>query len=1040
MAEEKNFLIDMEHEVLSFWEENSCFEQLRERNKGGKVFRFIDGPITANSAMGIHHAWGRSLKDIFIRYHALHGCDCRYQNGFDAQGLWVEVEVEKELGFKTKRDIEEYGIDNFTQKCVERVQKYSSIITEQSKRLGQWMDWDNSYFTHTDTNIQGIWHFLKKCHENGWLRKEYKPMPWCPRCGTSLSEHEMTGSYKQMTHDSVFVKLPIKEDGRKMLVWTTTPWTLSSNVALAVNPEIDYVEVKVKSDESLLILAKNAIKYLGEDKAEVLRVFKGEELLGLHYETCFPELEAQDGAEHTIVAWEDVDAAEGVGVVHIAPGCGLEDFELGSRLGLKQIMPVDDVGIFLPGFGFLTGKDSHSIAPEIFSELQKRGKLYKVEPHEHSYPVCWRCKSEVIFRLVPAWYIATEELKPRLIKAAESVQWEPESSQKRMLDWLNNMGDWNISRKRYYGMPLPFYPCSCGELTVVGSKQELKDLGGEGVDDLPELHRPWIDSITIQCPKCGARVERVSEIGDVWLDAGIVPFSTMGYFSDKEYWKKHFPAEWITEMREQIRLWFYSMLFMSVVLEDCAPYQRVLSYSSVVQEDGSKFSKTGFSIKFDEAAEKIGSDTIRYMYAGTPYTSDVRFGFTLGDEARRKLLSFWNIYTFFDTYASIDKPNFEGYVLDTNALTPTDRWLLLRTNSYIQKATAAMDSYKSFALVKEFDSFVEDISNWYIRTNRRRFWKTEDEADKMVAYYVLFTAIQACLQTMAPIIPFMTEHIWQKLTRHVLPGSEISVHLGGWAKESSGIPDDGILEQTELARDAIATAMRLRNEQQLKVRQPLQTIYLCCNAETGEKLRVFEKNILDELNIKELVLLENPDAIMDAYLTVNFKAAGAVLKQNVNAFKAALEGADSAAMAEMTAQYQQGSVTVSGFDGAFDASLFQLQQKNKPGIVSTECENDMFLALDTNLNDALLKEGAVRDVIRQCQILRKEAGYTVEQRVRIAIRTDDSFLRDALMQQQNHIAAELLADAFALDAALQADMEKQVDINGIAVTLAIVKA
>ncbi|MEG1437517.1 MAG: class I tRNA ligase family protein, partial [Oscillospiraceae bacterium] len=450
-----------------------------------------------------------------------------------------------------------------------------------------------------------------------------------------------------------------------------------------------------------------------------------------------------------------------------APGCGLEDFELGTKLGLAQVMPVDDTGIFLSGFGFMSGKDSHEIAPEVFDELEKRNKLYKVEPHEHSYPVCWRCKSEIIFRLVPAWYIRTEEIKPKLIEASSNVKWEPESNGKRMNDWLNNMGDWNISRKRYYGMPLPFYPCEeCGELTVIGSKAELKKMAVNPaeVDALPELHRPWIDAIKIKCPKCGKEVSRVSEIGDVWLDAGIVPFSTTGYFDNKEEWRKNFPAEWITEMREQVRLWFYSMLFMSTVLEGRAPYERVLSYSTVISEDGSKFSKTGFMIKFDEAAEKIGADTVRYLYAGAPVTNDVRFGYNLGDEARRKLLSFWNIFTFFDTYARIDKPNLDGFVLNQSALSPTDRWLIIRTNDFIRKSTAYMDDYKAYLLIKEFEVFVDDISNWYIRTNRRRFWKTEDNADKMTAYWVLFFALNTCVKTMAPIIPFMSEKIWQDLT------------------------------------------------------------------------------------------------------------------------------------------------------------------------------------------------------------------------------------------------------------------------------------
>lgn len=1043
MAEnEKNFFIEMEHDMLRFWDENKCFDKLREQNKGHEMFRFIDGPITANNPMGIHHAWGRSLKDIFLRYKGMRGYDCRYQNGFDSQGLWVEVEVEKELGFKTKKDIENYGMDKFTRKCVERVKHYSGIITEQSKRLGQWMDWDNSYYTNTDTNIQGIWYFLKKCDENGWIKKEYKPMPWCPRCGTSLSEHEMTGSYKLMVHDSVFFKLPIIEDGRKILVWTTTPWTLSSNVALAVNPEIDYVEVKVKSDDAVLILAKNSIKYLGDDKLEVLRLFKGEELVGLHYETCFPELEAQQGIDHKIVAWEDVDAEEGVGVVHIAPGCGAEDFELGERLGLAKVMPVDDMGIFLPKFGFMTGKDSHTIKDEVFEELKKRNKLYKIDPHEHSYPVCWRCKSEVIFRLVPAWYIVTGELKPRLLKASESVKWEPASNGKRMADWLNNMGDWNISRKRYYGMPLPFYVCEdCGKITVIGSKAELREKAVDpaAVDALPELHRPWIDSVQIKCPCCSKPVNRISEIGDVWLDAGIVPFSTTGYFDDKEKWANNYPADWVSEMREQVRLWFYSMLFMSVVLEDKAPYKRVLSYNAVVAEDGSKFSKTGFMIKFDEAAEKIGADTVRYLYAGAPVANDVRFGFNLGDEARRKLLSFWNIFTFFNTYAQLDKPDFENYKLDKSALTPTDRWLIIRTNQFIEKATEYMDDYKTNLLVKDFEIFVDDISNWYIRTNRRRFWKTEDEQDKMVAYYTLFFALNTCVRIMAPIIPFMTEKIWQDLTRKVLPSSAESVHLSGWPTIMEGFEDDGIIEQTALSREVIAVAMRLRNEHQLKVRQPLQKLFICADEASADKIKIFEKNITDELNVKEVEYIESKDALEENYLTVNFRAAGAVLKQNVNKFKQALEASSDEQMAKMVASVKNGeNVTVDGWDETFTPDLFVMNSKTKAGVVSSAVTPDVTVALDIVITEELKKEGAVRDVIRQCQLLRKEAGYQVEQRICAAM-TGDSFVIDALKEKKDHIAAELLADDVIFGEMDGADLTKEIEAAGKTITIAVKK-
>lgn len=1042
VAEEKNFFIDLEHEIMQLWEEEKYYDKLVAKNKGNKMFRFLDGPITANNPMGVHHAWGRSIKDIFIRYKSMRGYDCRRQNGFDSQGLWVEVEVEKQLGFKTKKDIEDYGMDKFTRQCVERVKHFSGIITEQSKRLGQWMDWDNSYYTNTDLNIQGIWHFLKVCDDNGWIKREYKPMPWCPRCGTSLSEHEMTGSYKLMTHNSVFFKLPLEELNSKILVWTTTPWTLSSNVALAVNPEIDYVEVKIKSDEKTLILAKNAIKYLGDDKLEVVRALKGEELVGLHYDTCFPDIPAQAGIEHKVVAWEDVAADEGTGVVHIAPGCGVEDFELGERLGLPKVMPIDDMGIYLDGFGWMTGKDSHTIADEVFEHLKADNKLYKIEPHEHSYPVCWRCKSEVVFRLVPAWYIRTEELKPRLIKNANSVKWEPASNGKRMNDWLNNMGDWNISRKRYYGLPLPFYPCDCGEVTVIGSKAELREKAVDPamVDALPELHRPWVDEIKIKCPHCGKEVSRVSEIGDVWLDAGIVPYSTFGYFTDRKEWEKNFPAEWVTEMHEQVRLWFYSMLFMSTVLEDRAPYERVVTNSAVVAEDGSKFSKTGFMIKFDEAAEKIGADTVRYLYAGAPNTNDVRFGFNLGDEARRKMLSFWNIYTFFDTYAQIDKPVFTDYKPDKANMTATDKWLIVRTNEFITKAQSYMDDYKVYLLIKDFEVFVDDISNWYIRTNRRRFWKTEDEQDKMIAYWTLFTALKTCVQVMAPVIPFMTEYIWQKLIKVCEPQSAESVHLSDWPTVIEGFEDDGIIEETALARDVIAVAMRLRNEQQIKVRQPLNKLFVCCDKDKADKIKTFEKNILDELNIRNIEYISDANLLEDKYCAVNFKVAGAVLKQNVNKMKQTLENLSADVMKAVTeAVIAGGEVAVPGWDEKFDASVFAVNSKTKAGIVSAEFGSDCVLALDVVLTEELLKDGAVRDIIRQCQLLRKEAGYQVEQHIAASINTADEFVLTALNEKKDYIANELLADSLAIGEDISADLSKTISVNEKDVTISVSK-
>ena len=1028
--------IGMEHDVLDFWEKNKCFEKLVEKNKDGEVFRFLDGPITANNPMGIHHAWGRTLKDIFLRYKGMNGYTSHYRNGFDAQGLWIEVEVEKELGFKDKKDIEDYGLDKFTKKCLERVDKFSKTITEQSKRLGQWMDWDNSYFTNTEENITSIWHFLKKCDENGYIKQSFRPMPWCPRCGTSLSDHEMSGSYKEMTHKAVYFKLPLLDTDSKIIVWTTTPWTLSSNVALAVNPEIEYAKVKVKSDDKYVILARNAISMLGDDKVEVVDIFKGEKLVGLKYETCFEELEAQKEVDHKVVAWEDVAADEGTGVVHIAPGCGAEDYELGKRLDLAVVIPVDDSGNFLDGFGFYTGKNAQTVAPEVFEELEKRNKLYKVHDHTHSYPVCWRCKTPVIFKAVREWYIDTDELRPRLIKAAESVKWEPEHIGKRMMDWLNNMGNWAISRKRFYGLPLPFYVCEdCGEVTVIGSREELREKAVDPakVDALPDLHRPWIDDIKIKCSKCNHEVSRITEVGDCWLDAGIVPFSTLGYFKDKELWRKYYPAEWVTEMKEQIRLWFYSLLFMSVVLEDKAPYEKVLGYSAVVQEDGSKFSKTGFMIRFDDAAEKIGADPARYLYASAPVTSDVRFGYNLGNDARRKLLSFFNIYVFFNTYAVLDNPDLKNAKITDADLKLSDKWLNARVNNFVEKANECMEAYSTSALIKEFEGLVDDISNWYVRINRKRFWKSEESQDKLAAYYTLYNAIKTVLKIMAPIVPFMTEDIWQNMVRDFEPDEVESIHLTDYPKPNEAMKNDKILEDTQIARDIIAMGLLLRNEKQLKVRQPLSKIYIHSKKNVKENVAGLIDVIKEELNIKEIEFIEDEEVLNDTYLTVNFKSAGAVLKNKIQDFKAYVEKMDAdetkAVLAKMDADEK---IEIDAF-GELTKEVFTKQSRPKSNIVVTK-QDDLTVAIDTVLTEALIVEGNYRDLVRTIQVLRKEADFKVEQRIELGIKYTGDKVKKVMEVYREKIKTETLANDL-VDEIKDATFSKEVQIDGEDVTI-----
>lgn len=1024
-TENKNNYIVNEHEILKYWEENRCFSKLIDKNKNGKPFRFLDGPMTANNAMGIHHAWGRSIKDIILRYKAMNGYSCNYRNGFDTQGLWVEVEVEKELGFKDKRDIEAFGMADFTNKCVERIKKYSSVITEQSKRLGQWMNWENSYYTHTDENITSIWHFLKKCNENGWISKSYRPMPWCPRCGTSLSEHEMTGSHNDITHTAVFVKLPVFQHDFDILVWTTTPWTLAANTALAVNLELDYAEVKLESCNRKLVLAKSAISQL-DVKKEIIRIFKGEELVGLTYETFFPDLSVQKDLLHKIVPWNKVEANEGSGVVHIAPGCGAEDFELGKVCGLMEICPIEEDGCFTDEYGFLKGIAAKEASSLVFKALAEQGKLYKTHEYTHSYPVCWRCKAEVLFRLVESWIIKTDEIRSKLLGAADTVIWSPPFAGKRMHDWLTNMGDWNISRKRFYGLPLPFYPCkNCGHLTVIGSKEELCILGGEKADILPELHRPWIDEIKIKCPACGYRVKRIPEVGDVWLDAGITPFSTLGYFKNRQYWETQFPLDLVLEMNEQIRLWFYSLLFMSVTLTGIAPYKQVITHGSVVQEDGSRFHKSGYMIKFDEAAEIIGSDTVRFLFAGANTSADVRFGYNLGDEARRKLLGFWNIYSFYMTYAEIDNPSITD-IISEESDELMDVWLYNRVNDFSRKAKNAYDSYDTALVIREFGICIDDVSNWYVRACRKRFWKGILDSDKQSAYHYLYYAIKIMCQVMAPVIPFMTEKIWQTMIRK-FGHTEESVHLSEFPFPQSA--DDAVLSDAVSVRSVIAGVMKLRNECGLKVKQPLAVLYIGeAYKEVCEKYKTILK---DEMNVKNIIYPADFSQLSEQTLSLNFKTAGRILKGDLNNVKMLVDGLSNAEAANIILLLNtEKTVYIGGRE--LDKELFTVGTEDKANIIHSR--DGVALALNIEITSELKAEGLYRELLRHCQVLRKAAGFDVADRVKLRFDTESVLLRDIIKLYSSNIENETLSQ-ICEDAPWVLD--KTVEIDSMAVNIKI---
>lgn len=1023
--------------IQSLWEDGRFFEKLVEKNKNGSRFRFLDGPITANNAMGVHHAFGRTLKDITIKYNSMKGRSCQFQNGFDAQGLWVEVEVEKQLGFKSKTDIIEYGLDKFTDACMDRVQEKAGVITEQSKRLGQWMDWDHSYFTNTDENITSIWHFLKVCHERGWLVRRKKVMPWCPRCGTSLSEHEMTGAYSEVTCESVFIRLPIRDENASILVWTTTPWTLTSNVAVAVNPDMEYVYCKVKSTDRLLIVCKEAAKrVIKGDMVEIVKTVKGSELVGKEYETVFPELPVQNFI-HKIIPWEDVVATEGTGAVHIAPGCGAEDYELGLKYDLPKINPINESGIILPEFAPFDGKSTVEVAHDVFDALKASDKLYYIQDYTHSYAHCWRCKTDIVFRLVDEWYLASDEIRPQLIEAIDHVEWQPEHLKKRMLDWLNNMGDWNISRKRFYGLPLPFYVCpKCGKVTVIGSKEELVERSSpEEAAKIKNLHRPWIDEVKIRCD-CGELVSRVSEVGDCWLDAGITPFSTKKYFTDREYWKNNFPSDVVIEMVEQIRLWFYSLLFMSVTLEGVAPYKKVVSYGSVVQENGSRFSKSGTMIRLEDVCDKLGADTIRYMYAGNNSINDLRFGYGLGDEARRKILGFWNSYVFFNTYASIDNPELAGFTPDESELTVTDKWLIQVTNDFIREAAAAYESHMYQKVLKAFELYIDNMSNWYIRINRRRFYK--DDGDKRIAYWTLYQALKTTIRIMAPIMPFITDYIWQNMVREIEPAETESVHLSDFPESIWSSDYSEIVSQTEKIRDIIYLAQKLRNEHKIAVKQPLRAMFVKAEPDYAAAINTFESFIKDETNVQRIEFVANDAGFFETKLTVNFKTAGAILKKEVNRLKQTVSELSESEVMAVIAQFDaNGEAMINGFDMPLTKDVFNVVTVPKAEYAVVSIGNNI-VALDLEIDNELRLGGMLRKLIRQLQLCRKDANYSVEDRIHLEITSDDEDINGIVSSHRDKLASELLAcEIGKLD---NFDYQTEIEIDSAKATVRMLKA
>jgi isoleucyl-tRNA synthetase len=994
----------IELEILDWWEESGIFDKLRERNRDGPIWSFFDGPVTANKALAIHTAWGRTLKDVFQRYKALRGFDQRYQNGFDCQGLWIEVGVERELGLNSKREIEEYGLAEFSRKCREKVVWSANELTRGSKRLGQWMDWENSYFTFSDTNIEYIWRFLKQVHEQGYLFMGHRSTEWCPRCGTSISAHELVGHYEDRSDPSLFVRFPLLDrPGQSLAVWTTTPWTLPANVAAAVNPEAEY---GLQADGEWWAVG------LAPDQGFVERA-RGAELVGERYEGPFDQLAAAKEIGHRVIPWEDVSLEEGTGIVHIAPGCGAEDFELSKVHGLAVLMPVDEAGRFYADFGWLHGLSTVEAAEQIVVDLGERRKLISAGEIEHRFPFCWRCHTPLIFRIADDWFIGVEELRPKLLEANSTVKWTPEYFGKRMDDWLRNMGDWNISRRRYFGLPLPIYPCDdCGHLTVVGSRAELAELATSGLEQLEELHRPWVDEVTIRCGACGKEgIRRIPEVGDVWLDAGIVPFSTLGWqnaewvehgyatgasaglsgadLPDHAYWEQWFPADWVSEMREQIRLWFYSQLFMSVALIGCAPFREVLGYEKMLDERGQEMHGSwGNMIDAEDAFARMGADVMRWQFCAQPPDRNLLFGYGPASEIKKKLLTLWNSVRFLVDYGEIE--GFEPRLADLeetpggDGFRPLDRWLVARTQQYVSEATQALEDQLTHRGIESFAAFVDDVSNWYIRRSRRRFWEGDEPA-----FRALWYALVQGIRGISPVMPFLADYLWQNLVAGACEGAPESIFLAGWPE--AGEPDAALLEEIGEVRAIVELGHRARGAVEIKLRQPLRALVV----EGAERAAGHADEIAEELRVKSVAF--EPIAGATVRAKPNLKLLGPKLGPELPRLREALA-------AGRFERLPDGRVRAEGHE--LQPEEVFVERAAPEGWALSE-EGSLSVALDVRLDPELELEGRVIELVHAVNTMRKAQGLEVTDRIVLTLPDGDDLERFEEWIKSETLAVEI---------------------------------
>ena len=1032
--------VEREEEVVKFWKENDILKKVMKQNENGKRYSFYEGPPTANGKPHIGHVLTRTIKDVFLRYHTMKGENLLRKAGWDTHGLPVELEVEKQIGSTGKQDIEKFGVEPFIAKCKENVWLYKDMWEKFSDRMGYTVDTTDPYITYDTNYIESVWWSLAELHKKGYLYQGYRIRPYCPRCATSLSSHEVAQGYKDVKEKSVFVRFKsLEEENTYFLAWTTTPWTLPSNVALAMNPKETYV--KIKDGEEYYIMAEALVHNLfKEGEYEIVSRKTGKEYEHFKYQPLFDFVydKYKDSAWYVTNA-DYVTLTDGTGIVHIAPAFGEDDSQVGKKYNLPFVQLLDEKGCLTKECEEFAGVFAKDADPLIIKRLKEEGKLVRELMYTHSYPHCWRCGTPLLYYAGASWFIATTKVKDLLIKNNDSVDWRPDNVRDgRMGGFLRSLIDWDLGRKRYWGTPLPVWTCECGHTHAIGSIAELRKLGNIPDNVEVDLHKPFVDNVVIKCDKCGKDMHRVPEVIDCWYDSGSMPFAQLHYpFENKELFEKTYPCEFISEGMDQTRGWFYSLLAINSLLFGKAPYKRCLPLGLVNDEHGKKMSKSiGNVVTPWEVFDKQGADAVRWYFyiSNSPWMSTNFNKETMEDYQRKTLGTLWNTYAFFVLYAEIDKFDGSKYNIKDQKLTMMDKWIISELNSLIKKVSDYLEDYVSCEPARLIADFVDSLSNWYVRRSRERFWVHGETADKTAAFATLYYVLTNLIKVMAPFVPELTECIYQNLVRSVDKNAPLSVHLCKYPTADSSLIDAALNEKMENLLEVVVLGRSARNASNMKNRQPLSEMIIASLRDLKLDSEMLEL-IKDELNILKVEFKKDASEFLNYEVKPNLKTLGPKLGKGINELRNYLQSNDQTAIANKA--MERGKITVELSTGKIeiDKDDLLIAPVSKPGFVS-ESDNGVTIVLDTNLDEKLIDLGNVRELVSKIQAQRKEAGFEVADHIHIFVKADKEFEAFAL-KYKSEIMQDTLADM--LEVGKSDGFVKENDINGENVVIGVKK-